>query len=531
MTFFGELKRRNVFRVAALYVVTSWLVLQVADLLFDTLELPPEWARLVLAILILGFPLVVIFSWAYEITPEGLKRESELERSPSVASISAKRLNYVTIVVVALGVTLFAIDRFAPRSASTSTDAFPADSAGQPGFLDDRPAIAVLPFENLSPDPDQAFFADGLAEDLISRLSQWRAFPVIARNSSFQYRGGEVDLRRVSEELGVRYIVEGSVRRTGEQIRVTAQLIDAPTGEHVWADTYDRDVADVFAMQDQISTMIAAPLVDDLHRAEARRARQHGTDSLEAWSLYQLGLQHADRFTREDFAAARELFTLAADRDPQFATVLAELCLASLWEVALGWNESPVETIAASLELARRAEALDPRDPVTQAALGWAFLMSGDLNNGLAATRRAIELNPSMPMAWGWFSWAQLLAGEAESCISAAERTLELNPLGAFTSIVYDNLSQCYWQQGHYEAGLDAAHRLLAELPDYFLAHVFVAMNAVPLGRLDEARAAIAAARLAQPDLSLELVQGMYGVERPEIDARRNTILRQAGLE
>jgi tetratricopeptide (TPR) repeat protein len=157
--------------------------------------------------------------------------------------------------------------------------------------------------------------------------------------------------------------------------------------------------------------------------------------------------------------------------------------------------------------------------------------MSGDINNGLNAARRAVELNPSMPEALGWLSWTLLMAGDAEGCIAAGERAQRLNPLGAISSIIYDNLSQAYWQLGDFEAGLRAAHRLLAELPDYFLGHVYLAMNAVELGRLDEAREAIAQARRAHPDLSLEFVQVSYGVTRPEIDARRNAALRQAGLE
>ena len=187
--------------------------------------------------------------------------------------------------------------------------------------------------------------------------------------------------------------------------------------------------------------------------------------------------------------------------------------------------------MTASLEIARRAASLDPRDPATQAALGWAYTMAGDLDNGLDASKRAVELNPSMPEAWGWLSWAQLLAGDMDGCIAGAERTQRLDPQGVYALIVYDNLSQAYWQQGRYDAGLRAAKRLLAGLPDYYLGHVFVAMNAVGLERLDEARAAIAEGRRAQPDLSLTLVQAMYGVARPEIDARRDAMLRQAGLE
>ena len=322
------------------------------------------------------------------------------------------------------------------------------------------------------------------------------------------------------------------MRSAGGRIRVSAQLVDASSGEHVWANTYDSELADVFAAQDEISSQIAASLVGDLNRAEAERARQRGTGNLEAWSLYQLGLQHAiDRYTREDFAAARDFFTRAAQLDPRFATPLAQMVFVDLWEVVLGWNSAPVETVAAALETARHAIELDPRDPAAQAALGWAYVMSGDIDNGLAAARRAVEINPSMPEAWGWLSWNLLMAGDPEGCISAGERAIRLNPLGRFTSILYDNFSEAYWEMGDYEAGLRAARRLLAELPGYYLGHVFVAMNAIGLGRLDEAREAIEEGRRAQPDLSLELVQGIYGVERPAIDARRNAALREAGLE
>jgi TolB-like protein len=467
---------------------------------------------------IIGFPFVVAFSWFYELTPEGLERDDGLHRPTTASDGASRRLNYFTIGLATLAIALFAYDRFGPGPES----AMP---------LDQRPAIAVLPFDNLSSDPEKAYFADGLAEDLITRLSSWRAFPVIARNSSFRYRGGDIDLKQAGVELGAHYIVEGSVRSDGGRIRVSAQLIDTTSGEHVWADTFDSELSDVFAMQDEISSRIAASLVGDLNRAEARRAQQQrGTGNLEAWSLYQLGLQHADRFTRDDFAAARELLTQAAQRDPRFATAQAQLVFANLWEVVLGWNDTPAETIATALQTARHAVELDPRDPAAQAALGWAYVMSGDIDNGLDAARLAVEINPSMPLAWGWLSWNLLMAGDAEGCISAGERAIKLNPLGFYTSIMYDNFSEAYWQLGNYEAGLRAARRLLAELPDYYFGYVFVAMNAVGLGRLDEARAAIAKARLAQPDLSLELVQGIYGVSRPEIDARRNAALRAAGL-
>jgi adenylate cyclase len=265
--------------------------------------------------------------------PAPAARAKQRSRAPLLAAAGA------ALLLLAAGGWWLAGHTRAPEATPSGEQA-----AAVPGF-DDRSAIAVLPFDNLSADPEQAFFADGLAEDLITRLSSWRAFPVIARNSSFQYRGGNVDLKRVSQELGVRYIVEGSVRRAGERIRIAAQLIDAPTGEHVWAETYDREVTDVFALQDEISATIAASLVDDLARAEGERARQQGTQNLEAWSLYQLGVQHYDRQTLEDYAEARSLFERAVTLDPRFATALARLALTNLWEVGTGWRDAPEQKV------------------------------------------------------------------------------------------------------------------------------------------------------------------------------------------
>jgi adenylate cyclase len=405
-----------------------------------------------------------------------------------------------------------------------------AEQPGVPGF-DERPAIAVLPFDNLSVDPEQAFFADGLAEDLITRLSTWRAFPVIARNSSFQYRGGNRDLKRVSAELGARYIVEGSVRRSGDRIRVTAQLIDASLGEHVWAETFDREVTDVFALQDEISATIAASLVGDLTRAEGERARQRGTENLEAWSLYQLGVQHFDRQTRADYAEARLLFERAVALDPRFATALALLALTNLWEVGTGWSDGPEQKVEAALGTARRAVELDARDPFAHVALSWAYIMGGDLKNGLDSARRAVDLNPSMPEAWGWLGWAQLLAGDPEACIASSERARRLSPQGPTVAQVEDNSALAYFEMTRYEAGLEAGRKLVALRPGYVWGYAYVAMNAAALGRVDEARAAVAEARRAEPEVSLTLFQRGMGISRPEMDERRNAALRKAGLE
>jgi TolB-like protein/class 3 adenylate cyclase/cytochrome c-type biogenesis protein CcmH/NrfG len=396
--------------------------------------------------------------------------------------------------------------------------------------FDARPAIAVLPFENRSADPEQVFFADGLAEDLITRLSSWRAFPVIARTSSFQYRGDEPDLTRVSESLGVRYVVRGSVRRSGEQIRVSARLVDAPSGEHVWAQTYDRQVTDVFALQDEISSTIAASLVGDLTRAEGERARQRGTQNLEAWSLYQLGLQHFDRYTLDDFAEARRLFRKAALLDPRFATALGQVAVAGYSEILLGFGGPREALIQEMTTSARRAVELDARDPTAHLGLGAGYLAVDDLTNALESIQRAVDLNPSMPEAWIWLGFTQLKIGDPEATVTATRRAQRLNPQGSMVWI-HDNFAWAYWELGRHEEGLDAARRLIAAQPSYFTGYAYIAMNAVPLGRQEEARAAIREGRRVQPDLSLALMQNYFGVSRPDIDARRNEALRAAGLE
>ena len=413
-----------------------------------------------------------------------------------------------------------------PRVSAKGDD----ESLTVPGFAG-RPALAVLPFDNLSPDPDQAFFADGLAEDLIARLSMWRAFPVIARNSSFQYRGGNVDVKKVSRELGVRYVLEGSVRRSGDRIRVTGQLIDAPSGEHVWAETYDRNVADVFALQDEISATIAASLVDDLNRSEAERARQRGPDNLEAWSSYELGLEQVSAWTPEAMARAHQLFARSIALDPRFTPAVAYLSLTDSWSVVLGSADQPQATLAEAMQAARRAVELDERDPRAQAALAAAYLQSGDAKDGLDAARRAVQLNPSMPESWLWLSWAEFLSGDPAATIDADLRAMRLSPVGPLAPLANDNLAYAYWELGRYQESLEAARRLVAAKPEYFWGYLYVALSSVSLGRMADAQAAIADARRVRPNLSLELVQRAEGVSRPELDARRDAALRKAGLE
>ena len=515
----GAIRQHRLFRIATVYAVAGWISIQVADIILEAFESPLWIMQGFLIVVLAGFPITLTGVWLVERTQT---------RGPSRSLVPIATIMLASLISFGAyqyfsfeGPARDAASPVAPKShESIQVTSVPPN---------DRPAIAVLPFNNLSPDSEQAFFADGLAQDLITRLSSWRAFPVIARNSSFQYRGGNVDLKRVSRELGVRYVVEGSVRRAGDRIRVNAQLIDAPSGEHVWAEIYDRKVTDVFTLQDEISAMIAASLVGDLTRAEGERARQRGTNNLEAWSLYQLGLQHFDQYTLAGFAEAREMFERATEVDPRFATPRGQLAIAGLSELMLG-RDSQEEFVASLMSSARSAVELDPRDPVAHLGLGGAYIASGDTKNGIASCQKAVDLNPSMPMAWIWLGWANLLAGSPEKTITATEKARRLNPQGAMVWI-YDSFAAAYWELGRYEEALEAAHRLVATQPTYLTGYAYIAMNAIALGRLEEARAAIIEGRRFQPDLSLALLQNYFGVLRPTVDARRNAALREAGLE
>jgi tetratricopeptide (TPR) repeat protein len=321
------------------------------------------------------------------------------------------------------------------------------------------------------------------------------------------------------------------VRRAAERIRVTAQLIDAQSGENVWNQTYDRQVADVFELQDEIGATIAASLVGDLTHAEAGRAQRRGTRNLEAWSLYELGIQHFFRMKLKEMAEARGLFDQAVTLEPTFATALAYLSATYSWEVQLGSGGSPQDKLAIAVKMARRAVELDPRDPAAHVALAYALNMSGDARNGLAYAERAVDLNPSSTEGWATLAWAKLMAGDPKGSIAANEQSIRLDPQGAMVPLAHEQLSESYWELGQFDAGLEEARTLVASLPDFPWGYMDVALNGVGLGRLDEARAAIAEARRILPNLSQALIQQIMGVSRPEVDARRNAALAQAGRE
>ena len=294
--------------------------------------------------------------------------------------------------------------------------------------MSDKPSIAVLPFDNLSGDPEQEYFSDGITEDIITGLSRIRTFMVIARNSSFAYKGTSPDIRKVARDLGVRYVLEGSVRKAGSRVRITAQLIDAATGAHLWADRYDREIADIFAVQDEITQTVVGAIQPELDRAEQQRALMKPPESLDAWDLYSRGLWHFARPDKENNGKAQELFARATKLDANFCAAHAYLVFAKFLSVVLIFTEDRNATIEEMLVIGRKALAADGSDAFAHLAIAGAHLIRSDAAPAIEALDRAIELNPSFSMAHNWLGDAHALVGDTDKAIACAETAMRLSP-------------------------------------------------------------------------------------------------------
>ena len=317
MSVLAELKRRNVFRVAALYLVAAWVLLQVGDLLFGLLGLPTWTNKLLFAALVLGFVPALIFSWVYELTPEGLKREHEVERNASITAETARKLDLIVVGLLVIAIVVVAAERFIPRTAPipAATDAASGASSAEAPVQAAAKSIAVLPFADMSAGKDQEYFADGLSEELLNLLAKLPELRVIGRTSSFQFKGRNEDLRVIGEKLNVAHILEGSVRKSGEKVRITAQLIKAADGSHLWSETYDRTLDDIFAVQDDIAGEVVKALKLTL-LGTALTTRSKPQDS-EAYNLALQGRFFLDRRSQKDLERAVEYFRRSRERDPE----------------------------------------------------------------------------------------------------------------------------------------------------------------------------------------------------------------------
>ena len=413
-----------------MYLLAAWLTLQVTELLFDLLELPPWSARLVFGMLLVGFPLVLLFSWVYELTPEGLKKQHEVDRDQSITHETGRKINYLIGALAALAIVVVAVERFIPRTAPipAATDAAPGAPPAEAPVQAAAKSIAVLPFrQHEQRGKDQEYFADGLSEELLNLLAKLPELRVIGRTSSFQFKGRNEDLRVIGEKLNVAHILEGSVRKSGEKVRITAQLIRAADGSHLWSETYDRTLDDIFVVQDDIAGEVVKALKLTL-LGTALTTRSKPQDP-EAYNLALQGRFFLDRRSQKDLERSVDYFRRSRERDPDYAPAWAGLSQAYAWQADNGFV--PVAGgYRQAREAAEKALALDPELVDAHLAMGWIHqTYDWDWEAADASFRRALDLEPGNAQALRHASRQALAVGRSNEAIDLANKALERDPL------------------------------------------------------------------------------------------------------
>ncbi len=450
MSFLEELKRRNVVKVGVLYIVASWLILQVADVLFDALDLPSAWIRLIVAILILGFPLALIFAWVFEMTPEGIKRERDIDRSQSITPQTGRKINTLIIVLLVLAIATVVVDRLIPETAQqTAQEIAPSDDRSavivegdtqaaaepsvEPEAASDEKSVAVLPFANRSANEADVYFVDGIHDDILTQLARIGDLKVISRTSVEKFRNTSQSMGEIGDALGVKNILEGGVQRAGDRVRINVQLIDVDSDEHLWADTYDRQLTteNIFAIQSEISTAIAEALRATLSPEEKAQLATEQTQNLEALEAYFLGRQAMAKRTSSSLAEAEEHFKRAIELDPNYALVY--VALADTYSLQAVYSGKSAEGQARLGEpLVRKALAINDR-------LGEAYISLAETVPLVSPAesaedpgtlyRKGIELAPGYATGHHWYGNWLVGEGRFEEGCERLRQAVRLDPL------------------------------------------------------------------------------------------------------
>ena len=395
--------------------------------------------------------------------------------------------------------------------------------------LPDKPSVAVLPFTNMIGEPDQEFFPDGIAEDVITALCHYPSLFVIARNSCFTYKGRAVDVKQVGRELGVRYVVEGGVRKAGNRLRVTAQLLEAETGKHVWAERYDRDLADIFALQDEIAEAVTIAIAPAIAGAERHRAMRKPPESLDAWAAYQRGLWYVGKANPDDNARSQRFFQQAIDLDPTFAGGYTGLAWAQLQAGTVFITGSFAETQTSAEALARRAVALDDADAEARSCFGQALRHRGDYEGALAEAERALTTTPNLASAHGVLGSALLFSGRLRDGLAAVRRSIRLDPRDPALASRLNYMAIGLYFSREYEAAVDATKRAIRSYPEFPLPYRWLAAALGQTGRIEEARQALEQALAIAPTAFYLYVRQRVPWMRAEDHAHMLEGLRKAG--
>ncbi len=417
-----------------------------------------------------------------------------------------------------------------PMRAESSTAGH--DSKQPTLALPDRPSIAVLPFQNLSGDAEQEYFADGVVEDIITALSRMRWLFVIARNSSFTYKGRAVDVKQVGRELGVRYVLEGSLRKAANRIRITGQLIDTSTGANLWADRFEGALEDIFDLQDQLATSVVGAIAPQLEHAEIARSKGKPTESLDAYDYFLRGMASYYLRTREAINAALPLFYKAIELDPDFASAYGMAAWCYGWRKINGWMTDRVQEIAETARLARRAAELGQDDAValSRGAHALGFVV-GELDDAATFVDRALMLNPNLAGAWYASGWVRVWLGESDVAINHFARAMRLSPFDPHTIAMQAGTAFAHFLAGRYGEASSWAEKALWEQTSYLTTLIIAAASNALAGRLVEAQKSLVRLRKLDPALRVTNVKDwMPPIRRPEHLASLKEGLRKAGL-
>ena len=415
--------------------------------------------------------------------------------------------------------------RIRDRASPTETL---SPASPQPLPLPDKPSIAVLPFANMTGDPEQEFFSDGIAEDVITALSRYPSLFVIARNSCFTFKGRSLDVKQIGLELGVRYVLDGSLRKAANRIRVTAQLVEAETGRHVWAERYDRELSDIFTVQDEITEAVTVAIAPAIAKAEQQRAMRKPPESLDAWAAYQRGLWHFNNVTAEDNVLAQKLFQRAIDLDPSFAGGYKGLGVVLSNEADYKGGHGLSESLRSAEVLARRAVALDGADAEARALLATALRRRGDHEGSLAEATEALRISPNLAGAHAAVGASLISSGRLKEGIAALEKSVRLDP--SRSAVRLNQIASAMYCTREYEAAIEAATRVIRSYPNYPNPYRWLAAALGQLGRTEQAKHALEEAIAIAPASFDMYVKERVPWRRPEEHAHMLEGLRKAGL-
>jgi TolB-like protein/tetratricopeptide (TPR) repeat protein len=478
--FFAELKRRNVYKVAVAYAVVAWLLIQIATQVFPFFEIPNWGVRLVVLVITAGFPIALVVAWAFELTTGGIKRTELADETQSQSSFRHAWI-YVTIFAGAVSIGLFLVGRYTAPSRQDRFDEIPEKS------------IAVLPFDNLSRDPDNAYFAEGVQDEILTRLSKLTDFKVISRTSTQRFKSAPEDLPQIARQLGVRNILEGSVQRVTDQVRVNVQLIRASTDAHLWADSYDRKMTDIFGVESEIAQAVADNMEAKLTGSEKHAMTKRPTENAGAHDLYLRGRFFWNKRTADDLQTALGYFEQAAQADQNYAVAYAGMADCYLLLPLYG-NGAPADLYPKARTMAEKAIVIDPSLAEPHASLGLLnAIFDLDFSTSMREFEQAIQLNPNYATAHQWFGDSTLPAlGQFDRANAEMKRALELDPLSIIINV---DVGTTYWITGRYQEAVAQLRKAIEMDPHNYSPHQSLAQALEGTGDLPGAIAEYEKAR------------------------------------